>query len=169
MTCATFCSTSCHVTSGCLSLLSMAVLQRPDVRFPWRILCFLLVFSGPSGATINVKVGVLLISGNGAPYDYERTAAAVDLAVEKVNSDVLVNTSHRLEAFIETYGPECDAATAPGTSSPRQQCLEGQPSSAFHQHTTHLYMIQWTTLRSETLCYFLNHTFHHKHANIPQN
>ena len=62
------------------------------------------------------KVGVILIEGHGAPYDVERSGAAVELAFEEVNRKLL-NQSHQLKPIIQTYGPACDAASAPGRIS----------------------------------------------------
>ena len=68
-------------------------------------------------AVTYVKVGVLLISENGSPYDYERTAAAIDLAAIKVNRDILNGTGYEIATIMKKYGPACDASTAPGKKS----------------------------------------------------
>ena len=59
------------------------------------------------------KIGVILIQGHGAPYDFARSAPAIDVALEKLNRDIL-NSSYQLTMIQRTYGPECDAALAPG-------------------------------------------------------
>ena len=60
-----------------------------------------------------IRVGVLLISNSGAPYDLERTGAAVDLALQYANEHIL-NGSYRFVKFMRSFGPECDASQAPG-------------------------------------------------------
>ena len=62
------------------------------------------------------KVGVILISDPGVPYGVQRSGAAVQLAFENVNKEVL-NSSFQLQPVLRTYGPACDAATAPGQSN----------------------------------------------------
>ncbi len=62
---------------------------------------------------VEYKVGVIIISDNGSPYDVERTGPAIELAFEKVNSDLL-NDSYKLTPIRKIYGPHCDAAMAPG-------------------------------------------------------
>ena len=59
------------------------------------------------------KVGVIIISNSGTPYDIERVGAAVDLAFEKVNAEIL-NASYRITQIQKRYGPVCDAEKAPG-------------------------------------------------------
>lgn len=61
-----------------------------------------------------IRVGVILIRGSNSPYDYDRVAPAVDLAVQKVNSEILNGTSYRLDTTMMTYGPLCDGNVAPG-------------------------------------------------------
>ena len=69
-----------------------------------------------SPANVTYKVGVILISGHGAPYDIERTGAAILLAFEAVNENLhrLFNGSVQLEPVIRSFGPACSAAKAPG-------------------------------------------------------
>ena len=71
-----------------------------------------------ASALIEFRVGVILISGHGAPYDVERSGAAVELAFEDVNRKLLNTTRYQLKPIIRTYGPACDASKAPG----RFQC-----------------------------------------------
>ena len=59
------------------------------------------------------RVGVILIEGNGSPYDVKRSGVAVTLAFDKVNADVL-NNSYRIVPIMRSYGPKCDANKAPG-------------------------------------------------------
>ena len=66
-----------------------------------------------SNEVVEFKIGVILIEGHGAPYDFSRSAPAIDIALEKVNRDIL-NSSYRLTMIQKRYGPECDAAFAPG-------------------------------------------------------
>ena len=80
----------------------------------WYSLPVLVLFARTVTAVVKVKVGVMLISELGSPYDYERTVAAIDLAVDKINTEILDNNSHQLVPFIRKYGPKCDAASAPG-------------------------------------------------------
>ena len=61
------------------------------------------------------RVGVILIEGNESPYDLKRSGAAVTLAFDKVNEDVL-NNSYRIVPIMRSYGPMCDANKAPGRS-----------------------------------------------------
>ena len=60
-----------------------------------------------------IKVGVIIISGYGAPYDVERSGAAIQLAFEVVNRELL-NDDYELVKIERHYGPKCDAALAPG-------------------------------------------------------
>ena len=76
----------------------------------------LFLASKNSHVTNNVtefKVGVIIISDSGAPYDVERAGAAIDLAFEKVNTEIL-NASYRITQIKKRYGPVCDAEKAPG-------------------------------------------------------
>ena len=66
-----------------------------------------------TGSVTEYKIGVILIQGHGAPYDFARSAPAIDVALEKLNRDIL-NSSYQLTMIQRTYGPECDAALAPG-------------------------------------------------------
>ena len=68
----------------------------------------------PDPLRTTYKVGVVLISDHGAPYDVERSGAAVRLAFDMVNEQVLNGTAVQLEPVTRSYGPACDAATAPG-------------------------------------------------------
>ncbi len=65
------------------------------------------------GNVTEFRVGVIIISESGAPYDIERAGAAIDLAFEKVNQDIL-NASYRMVQIQRRYGPACDAEKAPG-------------------------------------------------------
>jgi hypothetical protein len=60
-----------------------------------------------------IRIGVILGTGNDAPYDIERSGAAIDLAVSKVNKDIL-NSSYSLVAIKKTFTGGCDATLAPG-------------------------------------------------------
>ena len=63
-----------------------------------------------------IKIGVVLISDRNLVYGYHRVAAAVDMAVDRVNRDIL-NSSYRLVTVMRWYGPACDGAEAPGKST----------------------------------------------------
>ena len=65
-----------------------------------------------SGVT-EIKIGVVLISDRNLVYGYHRVAPAIDMAVERVNNDIL-NSSYRLVTVMRWYGPVCDGAEAPG-------------------------------------------------------
>ena len=60
------------------------------------------------------KVGVVVISKNGAPYDIERSGAAIRLAFDRVNTQILDPKKYRIKMIERTYGPACDAKSAPG-------------------------------------------------------
>ena len=66
----------------------------------------------PDGV-IEINVGVIIISKHGAPYDVERTGAAIQMGFEHVNNNIL-NSSYRIVKIERHYGPRCDAAKAPG-------------------------------------------------------
>ncbi|ELT87878.1 hypothetical protein CAPTEDRAFT_108671 [Capitella teleta] len=62
-------------------------------------------------------MGVFLITQEDAPYNVGRAGAAIDIAKERVNSELLTAGTHRLVVLLRTYGPMCDAAKAPGMSA----------------------------------------------------
>ncbi|ELT92328.1 hypothetical protein CAPTEDRAFT_22212, partial [Capitella teleta] len=62
-------------------------------------------------------VGVILIRGSDTPYDYVRSAPAIDLAVRKANSEILKGSGYKLESTIMTYGPLCDGNFASGIAA----------------------------------------------------
>ena len=64
--------------------------------------------------TTEIRVGVIIINGSNTPYDYGRTMAAIDIAVEQVNKEFLTLPDYKLVPIVTTYGPKCDASTAPG-------------------------------------------------------
>ena len=64
---------------------------------------------------IELKVGVIIIDGHGAPYDVQRSGAAIQMAFDEVNKNLL-NDSYKLVKIERHYGPQCDAETAPGKS-----------------------------------------------------
>ena len=59
------------------------------------------------------RVGVIAITNSTTPYDKSLAGAAVDLAFEKVNRDIL-NGSYKIVKVQKEYGPYCDANQAPG-------------------------------------------------------
>ena len=66
-----------------------------------------------TSALTEIKIGVVLISDRNLVYGYHRVAAAIDMAVDRVNNDIL-NSSYRLVTVMRLYGPVCDGAEAPG-------------------------------------------------------
>ncbi|KAK2155082.1 hypothetical protein NP493_2110g00016 [Ridgeia piscesae] len=80
----------------------------------WICFCVLLTDVIASTNVTEFRIGVILITGNGSPYDVKRSGAAVTLAVDEVNSQLL-NDSYRIVPIMRTYGPKCDANKAPGT------------------------------------------------------
>ena len=84
--------------------------------------CNLFVASQDHNNVTEFKVGVIIISDSGAPYDIERAGAAIDLAFEKVNREVL-NTSYRITQIQKKYGPVCSAEKAPGESIKNQRSV----------------------------------------------
>ena len=59
------------------------------------------------------KLGVTLIASAGTPYDIERAGPAIDIAVKKVNKEIL-NGSYQLEIIEKPYGVFCSGSVAPG-------------------------------------------------------
>ena len=60
------------------------------------------------------KIGVLVINGHGSPYDMERSGAAIQLGLERVNREIMDARGDRLVPIFRTYGPECDRMRAAG-------------------------------------------------------
>ena len=77
------------------------------------------------------KVGVIIISDSGTPYDIERAGAAIDLAFEKVNREIL-NGSYHITQIQKKYGPFCNAEKAPGESM--RGFLKSYLISSFNYH-----------------------------------
>ena len=76
----------------------------------------LMALATPGAAASNVtylRIGVILGTGNDAPYDMERSGAAIDLAVEKVNSEIL-NESFQIQTVKKTFTGGCDATLSAG-------------------------------------------------------
>ncbi|CAH1786475.1 unnamed protein product [Owenia fusiformis] len=63
-----------------------------------------------------INVGVLIIDDDDSPYSIKRTGAAVDLAIAKVNSEIL-NSDFNLTVHKQPYGGGCTAAKAPGKAA----------------------------------------------------
>lgn len=59
------------------------------------------------------KLGVPLIASAGTPYDIERVGPAINIAVQKVNKEIL-NGSYQLEIIEKPYGAFCSGSQAPG-------------------------------------------------------
>ncbi len=66
-----------------------------------------------TSALQEIRVGVLLVEGSGAPYDVHRSGAAVELALAEVNRD-LAEIGVTLVPILKTFGPSCDPAMATG-------------------------------------------------------
>ena len=66
-----------------------------------------------SETVTEIPIGVLILSEAGTPYDIERVGPAIDIAVEKVNSEVL-NGSYRLRKVERRYDTVCTNNRAPG-------------------------------------------------------
>ena len=98
----------------------------------WCISALVWCMYGVYGVT-EIKIGVVLISDRNIVYGYHRVAPAIDMAVERVNNDIL-NSSYRLVTVMRSYGPECDGSEAPG----RVTCL----------YLFIYYNAQWCTLYS---------------------
>ena len=58
-------------------------------------------------------VGIILERGSDSPDDMLRSGAAIDLAVEEVNSNIL-NDSYRLVTIKKAVTGGCNATSAPG-------------------------------------------------------
>ncbi|KAI0213822.1 Atrial natriuretic peptide receptor 3, partial [Lamellibrachia satsuma] len=67
-------------------------------------------------AVTEIKIGVILINDVDMVYGYHRTAPAIDMAIERVNNQIL-NSSYRIVTEMRWYGPDCDGAIAPGLAS----------------------------------------------------
>ena len=81
------------------------------------------------GNVTEFKVGVIIISDSGAPYDIKRAGAAIDLAFDKVNREIL-NGSYSITQIQKKYGPFCNAEKAPG--EPLRGFLKSYLISSFH-------------------------------------
>lgn len=87
-------------------------------RCHWPMRLTVLVLFLVSGGRANVtylRIGIILGTGNDAPYDMERSGAAIDLAVEKVNDEIL-NASYQIETVKKTFTNGCDASRSAGKS-----------------------------------------------------
>lgn len=58
-------------------------------------------------------VGVAMIYDANTPYDVERVGPAIDIAIEKVNSDIL-NSSYKVVKVERHYGSVCSNSRASG-------------------------------------------------------
>ena len=52
---------------------------------------FILYMTDMTLCVREIKVGIILISHSGSPYDYERTMGALDLAVDYINTQIFDN------------------------------------------------------------------------------
>ncbi|CAD5112905.1 DgyrCDS2112 [Dimorphilus gyrociliatus] len=64
-----------------------------------------------------IKVGVIIISDYGGPYDWKKSGSAIRLAFEKVNSDILNGTDYRVLPIEKQYGPGCDLKQTPAIAA----------------------------------------------------
>lgn len=64
----------------------------------------------------NIKIGVMIIDDYGGPYDWKKSGAAIRLALEKVNNDILKGTPYQITAIEKQYGPGCDQKETPGNN-----------------------------------------------------
>lgn len=83
---------------------------------PFELYLFITILSIKSTLVSSVqtfKLGVPLISSAGTPYDMERIGPAIDIAIERVNRDIL-NGSYQLVTIEKPYGKFCSGSTAPG-------------------------------------------------------
>lgn len=62
---------------------------------------------------IEFPIGILGISSSGSPFDIERIAPAIQVAMEKVNT-IYLNSSYKLVAIQKTYGKYCYVGEGPG-------------------------------------------------------
>ncbi|ELT92329.1 hypothetical protein CAPTEDRAFT_191207 [Capitella teleta] len=76
-----------------------------------------LVLTKPCALT-EIHVGVVLISSPDNPHSYERIAAAVDIAVEKINDDIFPPIGHHMVTSVGTFGPTCNPNSASGVHRP---------------------------------------------------
>uniref|UniRef100_A0A8D9EWT4 Atrial natriuretic peptide receptor 1 n=1 Tax=Cacopsylla melanoneura TaxID=428564 RepID=A0A8D9EWT4_9HEMI len=67
-------------------------------------------------STIHYNVGVLMASRLDSPFDLERCAPAVDLALEDVNKNLLATHNVKLLKVQASY-PSCSGAIAPGLAA----------------------------------------------------
>ena len=65
---------------------------------------------------IELKVGVMLISNADAPYTMERVGPGIQIAINKVNSEIL-NSSYKLVPVARAYDNTCNARNATGILS----------------------------------------------------
>ncbi|KAI0222777.1 hypothetical protein LSAT2_025941, partial [Lamellibrachia satsuma] len=84
-----------------------------DKMLVWILFCVLLTDIAVTSSVTEFRVGVILITGNGSPYDIKRSGAAVMLAFDEVNRHLL-NDNYKIVPIMRTYGPKCDANKAPG-------------------------------------------------------
>ena len=74
---------------------------------------FLEIIHYTQGVT-DLYIGVVMIEDAGTPYDIERVGPAIDIAIEKVNSEIL-NSSFNLRKIERRYGNICSNTRASGT------------------------------------------------------
>ncbi|VDI62072.1 Hypothetical predicted protein [Mytilus galloprovincialis] len=90
---------------------------------PFELYLFITILSIKSTLVSSVqtfKLGVPLISSAGTPYDMERIGPAIDIAIERVNRDIL-NGSYQLVTIKKPYGKFCSGSTAPAVERRRRR------------------------------------------------
>ncbi|CAD5112906.1 DgyrCDS2113 [Dimorphilus gyrociliatus] len=58
-----------------------------------------------------------MINDYGGPYDWKKSGAAIRLALERVNTDILKGTPYQITAIEKQYGPGCDQKETPAISA----------------------------------------------------
>ena len=79
-----------------------------------RAIASLIVVVDVASSTKSIHVGVIIIRDSNTPYDYKRTAPAIDLAARTVNSEILAGIGYKLDVSVKTYGPKCNGNAASG-------------------------------------------------------
>ena len=65
-----------------------------------------------------IKVGIVVETGSDVPYDMRRSGAAIDLAIDKINAEIL-NASYRIQTTRRTFCGGCNVTNAIG------KCIAG--------------------------------------------
>ncbi|KAK2153540.1 hypothetical protein LSH36_293g01000 [Paralvinella palmiformis] len=77
-------------------------------------LTFVVALIGENIANVTyIRVGIILGTGNDSPYDLERSGAAIDLAVDRVNTEIL-NDRYKIQTVKRTFSGGCDVTQSTG-------------------------------------------------------